>query len=141
MPTPLDKVFYTAEAHVTGGRDGKGRTSDGALDVKLSRPASGQPGTNPEQLFAVGYAACFIGAMKATGPKININVPDDVAIDSSVSLGPTKGGAAFGIAVKLAISLPGLDADQKQKLVAAAHQTCPYSNATRDNIEVDLAIL
>jgi Ohr subfamily peroxiredoxin len=141
MPTPLDKVFYTAQAHVTGGRDGAGRTSDGALDVKLSRPASGQPGTNPEQLFAVGYAACFIGAMKAVGPKINITVPDDVTIDSSVSLGPTKGGTAFGIAVKLAITLPGLDAEQKKKLVATAHETCPYSNATRGNIEVDLAIV
>jgi len=140
MTTKLDKVLYTAQAHTTGGRDGKGKTSDGALDVTLSSPGTGKPGTNPEQLFAVGYAACFIGAMKAVGPKINVKVPDDVAIDSSVSLGPINEGKAFGIAVKLAITLPGLDAEQKQKLVDTAHQVCPYSNATRGNIDVELTI-
>jgi Ohr subfamily peroxiredoxin len=92
-------------------------------------------------LFAVGYAACFLSAMKAVGGKIDIKVPDAASIDSSVSLGPTKVGTAFGIAVKLAISLPGLDDEQKKKLVAAAHAACPYSNATRGNIEVELAIL
>ena len=141
MPKQLDKVLYTAQAHTTGGRDGAGKTSDGAIDVQLSSPGSGKPGTNPEQLFAVGYAACFIGAMKAVGPKIKVQVPQDVAIDSSVSLGPTDGGAAYGIAVKLAISLPGLDADQKKKLVDAAHQVCPYSNATRGNIDVELEVV
>jgi len=141
MTKKLDKVLYTAQAHTTGGRDGAGKTSDGAIDVQLSSPGSGKPGTNPEQLFAVGYAACFIGAMKAVGPKIKVTVPQDVAIDSSVSLGPTDGGAAYGIAVKLAISLPGLDADQKKKLVDAAHQVCPYSNATRGNIDVELSIV
>jgi len=140
MAKQLDKVLYTAEAHTTGGRDGAGKTSDGALDVKLSPPGSGKAGTNPEQLFAVGYAACFIGAMKAVGPKISVKVPDDVAIDSSVSLGPTDGGAAYGIAVKLAITLPGLDEAQKKQLVDAAHQVCPYSNATRGNIDVELTI-
>ena len=140
MTTALDKVLYTAQAHTTGGRDGSGKTSDGALDVQLSSPGAGKPGTNPEQLFAVGYAACFIGAMKAVGPKVGVKVPDDVAVDSSVSLGPTNGGAAYGIAVKLAVTLPGLDADAKQKLVAAAHQVCPYSNATRGNIPVELSI-
>jgi lipoyl-dependent peroxiredoxin len=140
MTTKLDKVLYTAQAHTTGGRDGAGKSSDGAIDVQLSSPGSGKPGTNPEQLFAVGYAACFIGAMKAVGPKIGVKVPDDVAIDSSVSLGPTNGGAAYGIAVKLAITLPGLDAEQKQKLVDTAHQVCPYSNATRGNIDVELTI-
>ena len=141
MTTQLDKVLYTAQAHTTGGRDGAGKTSDGAVDVQLSSPGSGKPGANPEQLFAVGYAACFIGAMKAVGPKIKVQVPNDVAIDSSVSLGPTNGGAAYGIAVKLAISLPGLDAEQKKLLVDAAHQVCPYSNATRGNIDVELAII
>ena len=141
MPTQLDKVLYTAQAHTTGGRDGAGKSSDGAIDVKLSSPGSGKPGTNPEQLFAVGYSACFIGAMRAVAPKIGVKVPDDVAIDSSVSLGPTNGGAAYGIAVKLAISLPGLDEDSKKKLVDAAHQVCPYSNATRGNIDVELAIV
>jgi Ohr subfamily peroxiredoxin len=137
----LDKVLYTAEAHTTGGRDGAGKSSDGAIDVQLSSPGSGKPGTNPEQLFAVGYAACFIGAMKAVGPKIKVTVPNDVAIDSSVSLGPTDGGAAYGISVKLAITLPGLDEEQKKLLVETAHKVCPYSNATRGNIDVDLQIL
>jgi len=140
MTTPLDKVLYTAEAHTTGGRDGAGKSSDGALDVQLSPTGSGKPGTNPEQLFAVGYAACFIGAMKAVGPKISVKVPDAVAIDSKVSLGPTNGGAAYGIAVQLTISLPGLDDAQKKLLVDTAHQVCPYSNATRGNIDVDLVI-
>jgi len=141
MPKQLDKVLYTAQAHTTGGRDGAGKSSDGALDVKLSSPGSGKPGTNPEQLFGIGYSACFIGAMKAVGPKIQIKVPDDVAIDASVSLGPTDGGAAFGISVKLAITLPGLDDAKKKTLVDAAHVVCPYSNATRGNIDVELAIL
>lgn len=141
MTTPLDKVLYTAEAHTTGGRDGSGKSSDGALDVRLSPPGSGKPGTNPEQLFAVGYAACFIGALKAVGPRLGLKVPEDVAIDSSVSLGPTREGAAYGIAVKLAITLPGLDDEAKRKLVDAAHEVCPYSNATRGNIPVELAIV
>lgn len=140
MVKKLDKVLYTAQSHTTGGRDGAGKSSDGAIDVTLSSPGSGKPGTNPEQLFAVGYSACFIGAMKAVGPKIKVKVPDDVAIDASVSLGPTDGGAAYGIAVKLAISLPGLDDAQKKLLVDTAHQVCPYSNATRGNIDVELSI-
>ena len=140
MVKKLDKVLYTAQAHTIGGREGAGKTSDGALDVKLSSPGSGKPGTNPEQMFAVGYSACFIGAMRAVAPKVNVKVPDDVAIDASVSLGPIDGGAAYGIAVKLAISLPGLDEAQKKSLVEAAHLVCPYSNATRGNIDVDLTI-
>jgi osmotically inducible protein OsmC len=140
MIKTLDKVLYTAQTHVTGGREGAGQSSDGELDVKLSSPGSGKPGTNPEQLFGIGYSACFIGAMLAVGPKLNIKVPADVAIDASVSLGKTDGGAAYGIAVKLAISLPGLDEAQKKELVEAAHLVCPYSNATRGNIEVDLVI-
>ena len=141
MTTPLDKVLYTAEAHTTGGRDGgAGKSSDGALDVKLNPPGSGKAGTNPEQLFAVGYAACFIGAMKAVGPKISVKVPEDVAVDSKVSLGPTNGGAAYGIAVQLTITLPGLDDAQKNLLVETAHKVCPYSNATRGNIDVNLVI-
>lgn len=141
MTTKLDKVLYTAEAHTTGGRDGAGKSSDGAIDVQLSSPGSGKPGTNPEQLFAVGYAACFIGAMKAVGPKISVKVPDDVAIDSKVSLGPTNGGAAYGISVALTITLPGLDDAQKKLLVDTAHQVCPYSNATRGNIDVELNVV
>jgi osmotically inducible protein OsmC len=140
MTKKLDKVLYTAETHTVGGRDGIGKSSDGALDVKLSPPGSGKPGTNPEQLFAVGYSACFIGALRAVAPKLNVKVPDDVAVDAKVSLGPTDGGAAFGVGVKLAVTLPGLDDAQKKQLVEAAHQVCPYSNATRGNIEVELTI-
>ena len=140
MTTQLDKVLYTAEANILGGREGSGKSSDGAIDIKLSAPGSGKPGTNPEQLFAVGYAACFIGAMKAVGPKINVKVPEDVSIDSSVALGPTNGGAAYGISVKLAITLPGLDDAQKKLLVDTAHQVCPYSNATRGNIDVQITL-
>jgi lipoyl-dependent peroxiredoxin len=140
MLKKLDKVLYTAEAHTTGGRDGAGWTSDGALDVTLSSPGSGKPGTNPEQLFAIGYSACFIGAMRAVAPKLSLKVPDDVAIDANVFLGQTDNGAAYGIAVKLSISLPGLDDAQKKQLVDAAHQVCPYSNATRGNIDVELVI-
>ncbi|MDR3445048.1 MULTISPECIES: organic hydroperoxide resistance protein [unclassified Dyella] len=140
MIQKLEKVLYTAESHTTGGRDGAGKTSDGALNVVLSSPGSGKPGTNPEQLFAIGYSACFIGAMKAVSAKLNIKVPNDVAIDGHVSLGAINGGAGYGIAVKLAISLPGLDSVQKKQLVDAAHQACPYSNATRGNIDVELLI-
>jgi osmotically inducible protein OsmC len=140
MAKQLDKVLYTAQSHTIGGRDGSGKTSDGALDVKLSPPGSGKPGTNPEQLFAVGYSACFIGAMKAVGPKIGVKVPDDVAVDASVSLGPVDGGAAYGISVKLAVTLPGLDDAQKHLLVDTAHKVCPYSNATRGNIDVALTV-
>jgi Ohr subfamily peroxiredoxin len=141
MVKKLDKVLYTAQTHTTGGRDGAGQASDGALEVKLSSPSSGKPGTNPEQLFGVGYSACFIGAMQIAAAKLHIKMPDDVAVDARVSLGKTDGGAAYGLAVTLAITLPGLDEDQKRQLVDAAHQTCPYSNATRGNIEVELAIV
>ena len=141
MAHTLDKVLYTAETTAVGGREGTGKSSDGALDVKLSAPGSNKPGTNPEQLFGVGYAACFIGALKAVSPKVGVKVPDDVSIDSKVLLGPIKGGAAYGIAVKLAVSLPGLDDAQKKQLVDAAHEVCPYSNATRGNVDVDLTIV
>ena len=140
MIQKLEKVLYTAESHTTGGREGAGRTSDGALDVVLSRPGSGKPGTNPEQLFAVGYSACFIGAMRAVSPKVNIPVPDGVAVDAQVSLGPINAGTAYAVAVKLVIGLPGLDSAQKKQLVDAAHLACPYSNATRGNIDVEIVI-
>lgn len=138
MPTALDKVLYTARAHTTGGRDGQSRTDDGRLQVRLSPPGSPGDGTNPEQLFAIGYAACFLGAMKAVAGKLNLSVPQDTAIDSEVDLGPTSRG--YGIAVRMHIKLPGLGADDARRLVDAAHQVCPYSNATRDNIEVQLNV-
>ncbi|WP_417464795.1 organic hydroperoxide resistance protein [Kordiimonas sp.] len=139
----LEKTLYTAHATATGGREGTAKTDDGVLDVKLSTPkglgGAGGDGTNPEQLFAAGYAACFIGAMKAVGGKTGIKVPADVSINSSVGIGPIPNG--FGIEVELNINLPGLDREAAEKLVAAAHQVCPYSNATRGNIEVTLNIL
>ncbi len=139
----LEKTLYTAHATATGGREGTAKTDDGVLDVKLSTPkglgGAGGDGTNPEQLFAAGYAACFIGAMKAVGGKTDIKVPSDVSINSSVGIGPIPNG--FGIEVELNINLPGLDREAAEKLVAAAHQVCPYSNATRGNIEVTLNIL
>lgn len=138
MPTSLDKVVYTARTHVTGGRDGQGRSDDGKLEVRLSPPAQGGPGTNPEQLFGVGYSACFMGAMKAVGPKIGVPVPADAAIDAEVDLGPTSLG--FGISVRLNIKLPGLQREQAEKLVQEAHKICPYSNATRNNIDVQLNV-
>ena len=135
----LEKVLYTARAHTTGGRDGASRTDDGRLDVKLSSPGTSGTGTNPEQLFAAGYSACFIGALKAVGGKLGIAVPQDVAIDAEADLGTIPN--AYGIAARLKISLPGLDREQAQKLVDAAHQVCPYSNATRGNIDVTLTLV
>ena len=135
----LEKVLYTARAHTTGGRDGASRTDDGRLDVKLSSPGTSGTGTNPEQLFAAGYSACFIVALKAVGGKLGIAVPQDVAIDAEVDLGTIPN--AYGIAARLKISLPGLDREQAQKLVDAAHQVCPYSNATRGNIDVTLTLV
>jgi Ohr subfamily peroxiredoxin len=139
MPTTLDKVLYTAKAHTTGGRDGNSRTDDGRLEVKLSSPGTSGQGTNPEQLFAAGYAACFIGALKAVAGKMKVTVPQDTAIDSEVDLGPT--GLGYGIAVRLNISLPGMERAAAQQLVDAAHQVCPYSNATRNNIDVKINLV
>ena len=138
MTTSLDKVLYTAHAHTVGGRDGASRTDDGRLDIKLTPPGQPGNGTNPEQLFAAGYAACFMGAMKAVSAKLKVAVPADAAIDSEVDLGPTSHG--YGIAVRMKISLPGLDAEAAKQLVAAAHEVCPYSNATRGNIPVQLTL-
>ncbi len=139
MTTKIDKVLYTAKAHTTGGRDGASRTDDGRLDVKLSSPGASGSGTNPEQLFAAGYAACFIGAMKAVAGTQKITLPADLAIDSSVDLG--KVGEAYGIAVRLDVSLPGMERAAAQKLLDSAHQVCPYSNATRGNIDVTLNLV
>jgi len=139
MTTKLDKVLYTAKAHTTGGRDGASRTDDGRLDIKLSSPGTSGTGTNPEQLFAAGYAACFIGAMKAVAGMQKITLPADLAIDSAVDLG--KVGQGYGIAATLNISLPGMEREAAQKLIDAAHQVCPYSNATRGNIDVAINLV
>ena len=135
----LDKVLYTARAHTTGGRDGQSRSDDGRLDVKLSSPGAAGQGTNPEQMFAAGYSACFIGAMKAVAGKQKITLPQDLAVDAEVDLGPV--GQAYGIAARLNVKLPGMDRAQAQQLVDAAHQVCPYSNATRGNIDVQINLV
>jgi len=141
MPTIPDKVLYTARAHTTGGRDGQSRTDDGLLDVKLNPPKAlggGGTGTNPEQLFAAGYSACFMGALKHVAGMKKIAVPADAAIDAEVDIGPTPMG--FGIAVRMTIHLPGLERAVAEDLVATAHGVCPYSNATRGNIPVELKV-
>ena len=139
----LDKVLYTAHATSTGGREGSSKSSDGALEVRLSTPkelgGAGGPGTNPEQLFAAGYSACFIGAMKAVAGKQKIQLPADTSITADVGIGPLPTG--FGIQATLNISLPGMDRAAAKALVDAAHQVCPYSNATRGNIDVTLNIV
>ncbi|CAM0999611.1 Peroxiredoxin [Rhodanobacter sp. Root179] len=140
MTRPLEKILYTAHTHTTGGRDGAGTSSDGALDVTLSPPGSGKPGTNPEQLFGVGYSACFMGAMQIVGAAQKIRLPADTAVDASVSLGRTENDTAYGLAVTLSVSLPGLDREQAQRLVDGAHQACPYSHATRGNIVVTIEL-
>ena len=141
MATKLEKVLYTAHAHTTGGRDGRSVSDDGLLDVKLSPPkAMGGAGnaTNPEQLFAAGYSACFMGAMKHVAGMKKLTVPADAAVDASVDIGPIPAG--FGIAAKLVVSLPGMDRAVAQDLLESAHKVCPYSNATRGNIEVELTL-
>jgi len=140
MVRKLEKVLYTAQTHTTGGRDGAGRSSDGALDVTLSPPGSGKPGTNPEQLFGVGYSACFMGAMQIVAAARKVQLPADTAVDARVSLGRTENDMAYGLAVTLSVSLPGLDRAQAQQLVDGAHQACPYSHATRGNIEVTIEL-
>ncbi len=138
----LDKVLYTAHGTAVGGREGTGKSSDGVLDVKLTTPkelgGSGATGTNPEQLFAVGYAACFLGAMKVVAGREQVALPADTTIDSSVGIGPK--GAAFGIEVALKVTIPGMDPAAAEALVEKAHQVCPYSNATRGNIDVKLSV-
>ena len=138
MPTSLDKVLYTAKTHAVGGREGTARSSDGRVEVKLSSPGGPGQGTNPEQLFGIGYSACFLGAMKAVAPKVGVTVPNDTAIDAEVDLGPTSLG--YGIAVRLKVSVPGLERAKAEQLVAEAHKVCPYSNATRNNIAVDITV-
>ncbi len=139
----LDNVLYTANATVTGGREGSAKSDDGRLQLTLSTPkglgGDDGAGTNPEQLFAAGYAACFIGALKLVAGQAKVNLPKDSKIDAQVAIGPIATG--FGIAVKLAVSLGDLDKSQAQSLVEQAHQVCPYSNATRGNVDVELSVI
>lgn len=138
----LEKVVYRAHAKATGGRDGRAVSSDNVLDVKLAVPremGGAGGGTNPEQLFAAGYSACFLGAMKFVANRDKLSIPADVSVDGAVGIGPLPTG--FGIEVELKISLPGLARDQAEELVQRAHIVCPYSNATRGNIDVTLTIV
>ncbi|MDM0066074.1 organic hydroperoxide resistance protein [Variovorax sp. J31P207] len=135
----IDKVLYTAKTHTTGGRDGAGKSSDGALDVKLSSPGSNRPGTNPEQLFAVGWSACFMGAMGLAAKARGIALPADVSVDAEVDLGITDG--VFSLRARLNVHVPGLNRPLVEALVREAHQTCPYSRATRGNLDVAFNIL
>jgi Ohr subfamily peroxiredoxin len=133
--TSIEKVLYTAKAHTTGGREGgASRTSDGRLDVKLSVPGTPGTGTNPEQLFAVGWSACFLSAIKIVAAKMKVKLPADLAIDPEVDLGMTNGG--YLLQARLNVILPGIESEVAQKLVDGAHQECPYSKATRGNINV-----
>ncbi len=138
------KVLYTTSATATGGRDGEAATRDGSLKVKLSTPkelgGGGGAGNNPEQLFAAGYSACFIGAMKAVAAGGGPKVPADATVTADVGIGPRSEGG-FGLEVALAVSLPGLSKADAEALVAKAHQVCPYSNATRNNIDVKLTVV
>ena len=142
----IDKALYTAHATSTGGRTGTTESSDGKIKLQLSTPkelgGDNGPGTNPEQLFAAGYSACFIGAMKAVARNQKIALPAEVSITADVSIGPMSGKpGAFGIAVAMAISVPGMDKAAVEALVKAAHEVCPYSNATRGNIDVALNVV
>lgn len=136
-------VLYRTGAVATGGRDGHARSDDGRLDVQLSTPkelgGAGGEGVNPEQLFAAGYSACFLSALKVAGQQAKVKIPADASITASVGIGPRSEGG-FGITADLVISLPGIARGEAEALVAAAHQICPYSNATRNNLDVGLTV-
>jgi osmotically inducible protein OsmC len=137
--TQLEKLLYTAKTYTTGGRDGASRSSDGRLDVKLSRPGTAGLGTNPEQLFAAGWSACFASAMGLAARKMNITLPADLAIDAEVDLNVADG--VYFLRARLNISLPGLEHDVAQALSAAADELCAYSKATRGNIDVAINVV
>ncbi len=141
--TAPDKILYSAKATASGaGRDGRTRTDDGVLDLSLSVPkglgGGGGPGTNPEQLFASGYSACFLGALRAVAGKAKFDVPADTSVTATVGIGP--GGSGYLLAVSLDVALPGADEAQARQIVDKAHQVCPYSNATRNNVDVKLNV-
>ncbi len=142
----IDTALYTAQATSTGGRTGTTKSSDGRISLNLSTPkelgGDSGPGTNPEQLFAAGYSACFIGAMKAVAARQKISLPSEVSNTAEVAIGPMTGKAgAFSITVSMKISVPGMDRAAAEKLVAAAHEVCPYSNATRGNLDVQISVV
>lgn len=136
-------VKYSTTASATGGRDGEAHTAEGNFSIKLSTPkelgGAGGDGANPEQLFAAGYSACFIGALKVAGQQLKLQVPAETKVTATVGIGPRSEGG-FGITASLRVELPGVDHADAETLVAAAHQICPYSNATRGNVDVGLSI-
>ncbi len=136
--TQIDQVLYTGKTHTIGGRDGFSKSSDGELDIKLSPPGSTKPGTNPEQLFAAGWSACFLGAIGIAAGKRKIRLPEGAAVDAEVDLGTAEGG--YCLQARLNVSLPGIERDVAQSLVEEAHHTCPYSKAIRGNINVALTV-
>ncbi len=139
MNTNAD-VLYTGKTHTTsGGRDGAARSTDGRLDIQLSSPGSTGEGTNPEQLFAAGWSACFIGAIGLAAGKVGVKLPAGLAVDAEVDLCNARG--AYFLQARLNVHLPGLDQDTARALVDSAHQTCPYSKATRGNIDVQINLV
>lgn len=137
-------ILYTTRATATGGRTGSAKTEDGAFAVTLVTPKElggpGGEGNNPEQLFASGYSACFLGAIKFAAGKQGVTVPDDASVTATVGIGPRDDGEGFGLDVALAVSLPGLDRDTAQKVVDQAHIVCPYSHATRNGLDVRITL-
>lgn len=134
----IDKVLYTGRTHTTGGRDGAARSDDGRLDIALAPPGSHGTGTNPEQLFAAGWSACFIGAMGLAAREQKVALPADTAVDAEVDLG--AGADGYLLQARLTVSLPGVPRDVAAGLVEAAHQRCPYSKMSRGNIDVSIAL-
>ena len=133
------KILYTGKTHTTGGRDGASQSSDGRLDVKLSSPGTTGTGTNPEQLFAAGWSACFIGAMGLVAQQLKVKLPADLAVDTEVDLANNASG--YSLQARLNVSLPGVDPETARALVDGAHQHCPYSKATRGNIPVEINLV
>ncbi|CAM5767079.1 hypothetical protein LMIY3S_02041 [Labrys miyagiensis] len=135
----IENVLYTGKIHTTGGREGAASSADGRLDIRLSPPGSAGSGTNPEQLFAAGWSACFIGAMGHAARAMKVALPSDLAVDAEVDLGTGAGG--YFLQARLNVNLPGLDPATARAVVDAAHQTCPYSKATRGNIDVAINLV
>lgn len=138
MSTTEEKVIYTGRTHTTGGREGASRSDDGRLDLRLTHFNATGPGTNPEQLFAAGWSACFMGAMGRAAQKQSIKLPADLAVDAEVAL--VQRGDDFVLAAKLKVSVPGFERTKALEIVEGAHQLCPYSKATRGNINVELSV-
>ncbi|WP_027230960.1 organic hydroperoxide resistance protein [Phyllobacterium sp. UNC302MFCol5.2] len=137
-------ILYTTRATATGGRDGSAKSEDGRLEVTLSTPkelgGNGAGGTNPEQLFAAGYSACFLGAIKFVASQRKVKISEETAVTATVGIGPRADGKGFGLDVALAITIPGVDATEAREIVDAAHIVCPYSEATRSNLDVRLSV-